>query len=191
MAHIGILELLTHEQIHVFQRIHPGHFDSLYIKLWGFVKADSISGCKWLTRHHLANPDAVVCNWVLPVKKSGGTKYLWPLVVFSEGDALKKMPADFRMIAVSVNKQDNGFVVQAADNGKPELQPLMRVPEFRKLFPLSSNIYHPNEASADMFGKMIVFDNFIPAAALAPAVKNKIDTLLTPSRQWFKKNFKE
>jgi hypothetical protein len=191
MAHIGAMELLTHEQMHVFQRTHPGCLDSLYTGLWGFLKADSIAGCKWLTRYHLANPDAVVCNWVLPVKKNGKTEFLWPLVVFSEGEALKKMPGDFRMIAVSVEKKGKGFAVQTADNGTPLYRPLLRVPEFRRLFPMSSNIYHPAEAAADIFAKIIVFDNFIPATALPPAAISKIDQALAPSRWWFKKNLKK
>jgi hypothetical protein len=34
--------LLVHEQMHVFQRVNPGFFDSLYTDIWGFVKAKGI-----------------------------------------------------------------------------------------------------------------------------------------------------
>jgi hypothetical protein len=187
MAHVGMFQLFVHEQFHVFQRTHPGHCDSLYKGLWGFEKAAAIAGCKWLTTHHLANPDAVACPWVLPIKKGETTKYLWPLVVFSEGPALKTMPHNFRMRAISVTKESNKFAVQMGDDDKPAFQDLRMTPEFRELFPLSSNIYHPDEASADMFGMLIITDNFIPAEIFPIERKHEMEKHLAPLRSWFTK----
>jgi len=187
MAYVGILELLIHEQMHVFQRKHQGHCDSLYTKLWGFTKANTITGCKWLDDHHLANPDAVDCPWVLPIKEGSTTSYLWPLVVFAEGNAVKTMPGDFRMLAISLRKTKKGFAVQLAKDGKPVSKHMQSVPQFRALFPLSSNIYHPDEASGDMFGKMVIFDSFVPQSALQPAQITEVNKHLAPLRKWFKR----
>jgi len=184
------LELLSHEQMHVFQRMHPGHCDSLYTELLGFEKADSISGCNWLVKHQLTNPDAVICRWVLPIKEGDSTRYLWPLLVFSEGDAYKRMPADIRIIAIFLTKKDKGFAVQLANDDRPVFQNLLQTPEFRARFPLSSNIYHPNEIAADMFAKIIIFDNFTPANALSPEKKNTMEKHFAPLREWFKKNLR-
>lgn len=188
MAHLGIVELLVHEQMHVVQRLNPGCCDPLYRDLWGFQKADSITGCKWLVEHQLVNPDAVDCRWVLPVKKGAVTKYLWPLVVFSEGARLKKMPADFAMLAILVAKKDKGFAVETDGDGKPIFSDLEDTPEFSELFPLSQNTYHPHEASADMFAKMLIFDSFIPQDAIPPDARSEVDKELAPLREWFKKN---
>jgi hypothetical protein len=188
MAHIGMLQLLVHEQFHVFQRTHPGLCDSLYTGLWGFEKADAVPECKWLSTCHLANPDAVNCPWVLPIKKGVTTRYLWPLVVFSEGPALKRMPADFRMVAISLTKRENRFALQVDGAGNPVLQDLRLAPEFRALFPLSTNIYHPDEASADMFGMIVIWDSFLPANAVPTEKRRGVEKHLTSLRQWFSEN---
>ncbi len=191
MAYLGILDLLAHEQMHVFQRIYPAFCDSLYTGLWGFQKAEAITACPWLLEHHLANPDAVACPWILPVKKGTATAYLWPLVVFSEGNDVKQMPDDFRMLAISLRKTTQGFAVEVAADGKPAAQDLLLVPEVRALFPLTSSSYHPNEASADLFGKLVVFDAFMAKASMPPANKQAIDKHLGPLRKWFQENCRD
>jgi len=190
MAHLGILQLLAHEQFHVFQRTHPGFCDSLYTDLWGFEKAETITGCNWLTKHHLANPDAVACQWILPVKQANATTYLWPLAVFAEGDRVKTMPFDFRMIAISVTKQKKTFTVKLTEDNKPVFTDLQQTPAFRALFPLTSDIYHPDEASADMFGTLILFDSFIPEGTLPLPKKNAMERQLAPLRKWLINNCK-
>jgi hypothetical protein len=180
MSHIK--NLLVHEQMHVFQRTHPNHFDSLYEDLWGFVKVDTLVGCEWLDQHRLANPDAVDCRWILPVTEGNEIKYLCPLLVFSEGNSLKKMPDDFHMLAISVVQQREGFAVELENNGRPVYRDLNQSPEFRVLFPMSTNIYHPHEASADMFAKIVIFDHFLPE------IIDKKNQQLAPLRNWFKKN---
>lgn len=190
LAYLQILELFVHEQMHIFQRTHKGHCDSLYMKLWGFTKANTITGCQWLDKHHLANPDAVDCSWVLPIKEEATTSYLWPLVVFAEGDAIKAMPGDFQMIAITLRKTEEGFAVQLTEDGKPVSTNLLSVLQFKELFPLSLNIYHPDEASADMFAQLVIFDSFVPPTLLQPAQMSKINKHLAPLRKWFKENLK-
>ena len=73
------MELLLHEQMHVFQRAHAEMFDSLYMGQWGFIRAKTIATCPWIVEHQLLNPDAVDCPWVFPILHPDGTKYIWPL----------------------------------------------------------------------------------------------------------------
>jgi hypothetical protein len=190
MTYLVILELFAHEQFHVFQRMHPQFCDPLYINVWGFEKADSITGCQWLAEHQLANPDAVDCRWILPIMNGTTISYLWPLVVFAEGDGLKKMPGDFNMIAISVDKREKLFTVQVAQNNKPVFQELQLVPAFRTLFPLSSNIYHPNEAAADMLAQIIIIDSFVPRENIPQAKMDEIEQNLSILRKWFTANLK-
>lgn len=187
---MGILELLIHEQTHVFQRTHPGLFDSLYTKVWGFEKMAKVPTNPWLTKHNLSNPDGVDCRWVLPVKGNGQTTHLWPLAVLEEGDGLKHLQIDFRKIAVEVRKDATGFVVITGLSGTPVRRQLEKSAEFRTLLPLSTNIYHPNEASADLFAKLVLTDAFMPAAALTPEVRERIEKSFGPLRTWFAENTK-
>lgn len=189
-AYLEIMELLAHEQVHVFQRAHPGLFDSLYSGPWKMMKAPTIAGCAWLERHQLLNPDAVECPWILPVVTNRTTRYLWPLVVFGEGNRLKRMPEDFRMLAITLEKAGKGFRVAVDPAGKPISSDLLLVPQFNDTFPMSNNIYHPNEAAADIFANLVIFDNFIARPDMPAAQKKQIDTHLGPIRVWFKANLR-
>ncbi len=187
-AYLGIVELLVHEQVHVYQRMHPGSFDSLYSGLWGMLKVPEIVGCNWLVTHHLANPDAVDCRWILPVTRSKSIEYVLPLLVFSEGNWLKQMPDDFHMLAISLQRTTRGLQVKVDAKGKPVYAELPLVPEFNAIFPMSNNIYHPNEAAADMFAKLIIYDHFLPDVDLPADRKKQIEITLGPLRAWFKAN---
>lgn len=184
MRAIPLMDLLLHEQIHVFQRANPGVMDDLYINLWGFKKIADIQGSPWLTKHHLSNPDAVVCDWLLP---NGEGKYLWPLVVFNEGDHLKRMPMDFEMLAVDVVVKDGAASVIADGDSKPASVNLQAVPQFRKLFPMTANNYHPDEASASMFATLCIIDHFIPRQHISEAQAKQMEPVLGPLRAWFSK----
>ena len=98
------MELLLHEQMHVFQRAHAELFDSLYTGQWGFIRAKAIATCPWIVKHQLLNPDAVDCPWVFPILRPDGTQYIWPLCSFNDGPGPKRMPADFSMLAFYVTR---------------------------------------------------------------------------------------
>lgn len=185
VALIQVGQLLVHEQLHVLQRLHPETFASLYRDEWGFVKAERIEGCAWLERHHLANPDGVDCRWVYPIAGEDGTRYILPLVVFGEGEGLKRMPADFEMLAVRVDPMEGGFRVRQAEDGRPVSRPLMQVPEYRRRFLSSQNIYHPNEAAADLFATMVVFDAFGKSAGFPTVARENLKQRFAPLRIWF------
>jgi len=179
--------LLVHEQMHVFQRVNPGFFDSLYTDIWGFIKAKEIESCPWLEKHHLANPDGLDCCWVFPIQHRENTIFIWPLLVFAEGPELKRMGRDFRMIAVELVKSNGHFRTIVAKDGKPIFQNLLEVPEYRKVFPSTGNIYHPNEACASVFAQIVMADSFT-ATRKRP---EKIDRELAHLRKWFTENLGE
>ena len=185
--HVLIQELLVHEQMHVFQRKYAGRLDSLYKDIWGFARATSIDGCPWLTEHHLANPDAPQCKWILPVKSGAETRYLWPLVAFSDGDGPKTMPGDFTMLSILLNKTGEGYAVQVDTNGLPVFTDLRTTPEFTAVFPASDNIYHPDEAAADVFAKLVMAESFKPSGDVIPA---RMEKQFAPCRKWFRDHLK-
>ena len=183
--------LLLHEQMHVFQRMEPRVLDGLYTKAWGLIRAKSIRGGPWLTRHHLVNPDAPDCSWVFPIKNGQTTAYIWPLVVLREGEGLKRMPDDFRMIAVELDTTPDGFRVKPDQDGRPAFRSLLRVREYTKRFSLTRNIYHPREASADVFARLVLFDSLIGQAEVRHPIRRKNEKALAPLRRWFRENLKK
>lgn len=179
--------LLVHERMHVFQRVNPGFFDSLYIDIWGFVKAKEIESCPWLVKHHLANPDGLDCCWVFPIRQGESTIYIWPLLVFAEGQGLKRMGRDFRMIAVELVKNDGHFRPKLDEKSRPVFRNLFEVPEYCKVFPSTGNIYHPNEACASLFANIVLADSFNKARAKTKAGERELDLL----QRWFMENLGE
>ena len=179
--------LLVHEQMHVFQRTNPGLFDSLYTDIWGFVKAKGVESCPWLEKHHLANPDGLDCCWVFPIQHRENTTYIWPLLVFAEGQDIKRMGRDFRMIAVELVKSDGHFRPKLADDGRLVFRNLFEVPEYRDVFPSTGNIYHPNEACASVFAQIVMADSFNQARARTEKAESELARL----RKWFAENLRE
>jgi len=188
-AAAAMAELLVHEQMHVFQRANSARFDTLYTGLWGFVKAKSVTGCPWLDKHHLANPDGTDCCWVFPTKQgNGNVSYIWPLVVFAEGDSLKHMPQDFQMLAVTVEKNGDTFFVKPGGGGRPAAHDLTADTAYCAMFGGSDNIYHPHEASADLFAKLLMLDQFMEKNSLPENSRQRIEKTFAPLRKWFREN---
>jgi hypothetical protein len=182
------MELLLHEQTHVFQRAHPELFDSLYTGQWGFIRAKSIAACPWIVAHQLLNPDAVDCPWVFPILRPDGTNYIWPLCSLPDGPGPKRMQSDFSMLAIHVTRQGDEFRVEQSLDGRPKYSELMSVRAYREVFPQSTNIYHPHEASADLFAKLVVFDSY-SSARMDAAQRTEKEKTFGPLREWFRKAF--
>ena len=181
------MELLLHEQMHVFQRAHAEIFDSLYMGQWGFIRAKSIVASPWIVEHQLLNPDAVDCPWVFPILHPDGTNYIWPLASFNDGPGPKRMQSDFTMLAFHLTPVADGFRVQQSADGRPKYSELLSVRAYREVFPQSTNIYHPHEASADLFAKLVLFDSYLSARMDEPQRAEK-ERSFGPLRQWFRKN---
>lgn len=151
--------LLLHEQMHVYQRAHPKACAELYTSGWGFVRASSVAGCRWLDEYRVVNPDGVRAEWVWPVKEGEKVQWVWPQIVFAEKDGPKRMPADFRMIAVEVSRGGDGaFAVRKGKRGRPVSHPLGSVERYVETFAPTQDLYHPNEIAADLFAGMVVRD---------------------------------
>ena len=187
MAAMSFGRLLVHEQMHVFQRVNPGLFDALYTKIWGFVKAEEIESCPWLEKHHLVNPDGLDCCWIFPIQHRENTIYIWPLLIFAEGQGLKRMGSDFRMIAVELVKSDGRFLTKLDEDGRPIFRNLFEVSEYCEVFPSTGNIYHPNEACASVFTQIAMADSFNQARARPEKAEKELARL----RKWFAENLRE
>lgn len=158
-ALVGVGELLVHEQLHVAERRHPEVFAKLFTEEWGFEHVESLPSCAWLEEHQVVNPDGTDIRWVRSFRRGDETIHVHPRVIFSDGDGPKRMPWDFRFVGILLEKTDDGYALRLDDDGVPEHVPLLSIPEYRALFPGLSNVYHPNEALASMFPRMVLRDH--------------------------------
>jgi len=150
--------LLIHEQLHVAERRHPHVFEKLYTEEWGFERVPELPTCAWLERNQVVNPDGIDIRWVRPFRRGDETVYVHPRVIFADGDHEKQMPRDFRLIGIFLTKTKSGFALQLDDAGVPKHASLGEIAEYRALFPGLSNIYHPTEALASLFPRMVFAD---------------------------------
>jgi hypothetical protein len=171
--------------MHVFQRAEAAMFDSLYTRIWGFIKAEEISSTPWLEKHHLVNPDGPDCCWVFPIGSAADRRYMQPLLVFAEGDGLKRIPHDFRMIAVELVGEDGRFAPRLDADGRPVYQDLHEVSEYRKMFPTTGNIYHPNEVCASLFTTLAMAHLRARQSGSRTVQKGGVPE---PVRKWFSEN---
>ena len=162
------MELLLHEQMHVFQRAHAEEFDSLYAGLWGLIRAKAIATCPWIVEHQLVNPDAIDCPWVF-ADPSARRHSLRLAAVLAARRAGPEANAD-RFL-------EDGLLRNARRRRLPRRAVVRRPAEARAaveragvLRRLSTfdEIYHPHEAAADLFAKLVLFDAY-NSARMSPA----------------------
>lgn len=165
IAQAQYADTLLHEQSHVVQREHPQRFVPLYTKKWGLKHADKIDKGDWITQHEIVNPDGVDDRWVFPIKKGDQTRWIWPLIVLNdEATAQNATFASMRMVAVDIEPaKGNGFKVKSDSAGKPQMRDLMQEAQYVQVFAPSMNIYHPNEAEADLFARITIIENLLPS----------------------------
>ena len=163
-------------------------FDSLYMGQWGLIRAKSIKTCPWIVEHQLVNPDAIDCSWVFPINRGDKTRYIWPLCSLSDGPGPKQMRADFSTLAFYVVPDGDGYRVECGDGGRPKYSDLLSVRDYCRVFSPSTNIYHPHEAAADLFAKLVLFDAH-GSRRSSPARQAAEEKTFAPLREWFKKNF--
>ena len=78
--------------------------------------------------------------------------------------------------------------MQQSPDGRPKYSELLSVRAYREVFPQSTNIYHPHEASADLFAKLVVFDSYM-SARMDAAERAEKEKSFGPLRDWFRKTF--
>lgn len=179
--------LLLHEQLHVLQRKEPQLFDDLYTRVWNFRRAPQIEGAEKLKARIVVNPDGPDTVWILPV---GEGEWVWPLIVFPEG--MKEERAGLhrmQSIAVAVEAREGGggFRVKTDETGAPVIRPLTQSKEYMKAFYPSEYVYHPNEASADLFARLVLHDSFGADADVPEERRERVEAGLKPIREWFAK----
>lgn len=165
--------LLVHEQLHVFQRYHPGIFDSIYINEFNFFKLKNKPLHPWITSHNVFNPDAPNIDWVKRVIKENDTSYIWPMVAIKDSVEIPKMPDDFMMIGLSLRPDQDSFVVITDSSGLPVYDYLLKIDGYYDGIPLIdrsllakevvfaqeySTAYHPEEALASLLTTIFGFE---------------------------------
>ena len=154
-------QLLVHEQMHVVQRLHPARMASFLRREWKLLRPRKIDRPAWLVEHQVVNPDSVDTRWVLEFEDEGGTRWIQAEVIFREGKRRKRMPEDMRMVALELEKTEDGFAVKTKRNGKAVFEPLLTLEPFRKAFPGAYRPYHPYETMADLFTRIVIRDHVV------------------------------
>lgn len=178
-------ELLVHEQSHVVQRLHPAPFAKLFHALWGFERAERIEEGAWLAQHRAVDPDGVDGRWVFPFGAGGRDGWLLPAVVFRDGPGLRRMPQDFLLVGLTLEKSGDGFKVKTDADGKPVSRPLPEIAEYASRFPPMEDIYHPNEAAAAIFAQLFAWDALKGKERAPEAKRSEAEQALAPMRKAF------
>lgn len=177
----GLSNLLLHELLHVAQRDHAEAFDALYTKIWGLRSVTDITGDAWLVENQVVNPDGTD-RWLFPVHGEDGVDWIWPtLLLTAPEEGLPNLMQNMRMIAVEVRDTDDGPAVRLDDDGRPIYGPLAESAAYTAAFPYTTNLYHPNEITADAFAGLAIADIF----GTDPPTGAGIDRL----HAWFRETF--
>ncbi len=173
--------LLVHEQLHVLQRLDPRRFERLHAKTFGFRRV-VLKVPEELAAIQPANPDGMSCCWLYP-RVAGG--YWLPYLSFAERTGVRRMPEDFRMLAVQVAQDAKGYRVVRDGDGRVASVDLASVREYVEAFPLTTSYFHPNEISADVFSQLVLFDG-VAAARMPAAQRDALEPAFAPLRQAFR-----
>lgn len=177
---LGVM-VLVHEQCHVVQRHYPQLFAELFTTFWGFTrmpKEPTATGD--LLAHQLVNPDGVSCVWALPITMDGTSLVIQPQLVFGSDRDVPRMPADFRTVALTVEKHGNTYAYHLGADGRPEQRPLESVSAYMGRFAPSEENFHPNEISAELLSREVLMD--------ALGIKSPKSTCVAKLREWAKRD---
>jgi len=189
VARSGFGETLIHEQCHVLQRAHPALFADLYVNVWGFVRAKGLPSCAWLDRQQILDPDGVDTGWVFVSKDGKATTYWQPLVTIAEGKIRPRMPQDFELLAVALDRKGASFaprIPKDAKDGKPETMELDLVPGFGAAFGRVPENFHPNETFAVMFSWLAMSEH---VARAGPGLRDHSEVDLAKLKAWCRAKF--
>ena len=173
--------LLVHEQLHVLQRLEPRRFERLHTETFGFRRA-ALAVPEELASIQPANPDGMSCCWLYP-RAAGG--YWLPYLSFAERNGIRRMPEDFRMLAVQVAADGNGYRVVRNRDGRVASMELASVREYVEAFPLTTSYFHPNEIGADVFSQLVLFDG-VAAARMPVPQRDALEPAFAPLRKAFR-----
>ena len=131
-------DTIIHEQIHIIQRNYPTIFNKFYKSL-GIKRASRIVLTNYWKNRHLQNPDGMNINWIY---KNEGLYYL-PLLTHNNGQ--------LEQVVIRLNQ-----IGKDAYKTTTDYKNIYRFPFFKDL---ANDIspYHPNELSAYIIPKLILY----------------------------------
>jgi hypothetical protein len=177
-------ETLLHEQCHVVQRAHAALFADLYVGVWGFIRAKGLPSCPWLDRVQIVDPDGVDVGWVFPAKNGPATEYWQPLVTLDPDAKRPRMPKDFVLLGVALDRKGASFIPRVpkdAKDGRPETRPLDEIAAFNAEFGRVGENFHPNETCAVMFSWLAMQEL---VAREGPGLQDHSQVDFTKFRAW-------
>lgn len=182
--------LFLHEQIHVFQRLYPSRFTSLYQQQWGFVRANVVDH-PWLKDRQIQNPDAPNLQWIVSNESPQGKQWYWPRTVLRTSNPVPRMGADFLARAVNLKRDAAGSFRVATDEANvPKSEPLESLTEYARRFPMKSGLDHPNEVAAYMFSFILMHDYVLNPTELPADNATRIEPAVQPFRVWCRTNLR-
>jgi hypothetical protein len=60
----------------------------------------------------------------------------------------------------------------------------MQVADYVRVFAISENIYHPNEASADLLTQLVQYEFMLDKSKIPPANRQALEQALAPLKRW-------
>ena len=196
--------IFVHEQLHVFQREHPGIFDDIYLKRMNFIKPDRLPDNAWIDEHNVFNPDAPNIDWVKRIVTENDTSYVWPMVLLKDESPIPKMPQDFLIVGINLTHNGDKFEVVLNDQGIPSFENLLDIQGYYDGIPLldrtifekeivfnegMSTAYHPEEALASLFMTIFSIDR-IPAEYIFEGNREMLLSTKDEYKQIFQKYLK-
>ncbi|HXX94989.1 MAG TPA: hypothetical protein VEN81_15290 [Planctomycetota bacterium] len=185
-AKTGLGQLLIHEQCHVVQRARPRLFEDLFTRVWGFIRAEGLPGGPWQDKVQIVNPDGPDVGWVFVAKEGASTEYWQPLVALKEGVDRPKMPKDFVLIGIALDRKGTRFIPRTGADGRPEIRALDKIPAWQAAWGQVDENFHPNETFAVLFSWLAMKDH---VAETGPGLESHAAVDFTSLRDWCRKNF--
>ena len=180
----ALAEVLVHEQCHVLQRAKPDVFADLYTKVWGLVHAKEVEDCPAVLRTRVVNPDGPDMRWIFAAKDGAATAYWQPMILMPADVAVPRMPADFRVVAIALDKKGDAFAQRTDKDGAPVTTPLEQVAAYQAEFGAVGENFHPNETFACLFSWMASKDQLSGPSSRRPGAD------FTKLREWCRQHLK-
>jgi len=127
--------VIIHELVHILQREYPSKFKDLYVNYWGFeYNTKKIIGIEDYLDYNRSNPDGLdITSWIL---KLGDNK----LICMALYNSNKIQLYNVKYVGLYLN---NKYEIS-------HIKPLSEIAEFKEMFNIGVNHYHPNEISAEL-----------------------------------------
>ena len=146
---IDFINLISHEQFHVFQRYNQNLIHNLYINYWNMKSMKNIP--LEILDLNRTNPDALPdIHWLFPINNN---KFILPMCLYKKDSSSISQTNN---IYFTLEKDFEGYKFLNLEDELQEPKFLRDNEEFKSFFGNeASNNYHPNELSASLFEILI------------------------------------